>query len=179
MDSRTDASTVERLVHRVLSLLNVGRATLATQQGKTPTAQVKFLGTARGGPEIRDGIPDMQLYGFASAPLAGCDYAVGFLSGDKTKGVAIASNDRRFRPANLVPGESIVYDNLGRTIYLSKNGIVVNGNGSPITVQGDLVVQGKITASGDIAGNGISLDNHIHSNGNNGGDTTAPVSSNG
>lgn len=171
----TENSTVGRLVHRVLSMVNVGRATLATQQGKTATAQIKFLGTARSGPEIRDNVPDMQLYGFASAPLAGCDYVVGFLSGDKTKGVAFASNDRRYRPQALSAGESIIYDNLGRSVYLSQSGIIVNGNGGPVKILGDLEVTGKISAGGDVSGNGISLDSHIHGNGNNGNDTTSPI----
>lgn len=45
---------------------------------------------------------------------------------------------------------------------------------SGITINGDLTVNGNITATGDIVAGGISLKNHVHGNGNEGQDTTAP-----
>ena len=41
-----------------------------------------------------------------------------------------------------------------------------------MVINGDLKVNGKITATGDIVAGGISLQNHVHGNGNQGADTT-------
>jgi phage gp45-like len=156
---------IDRLARRVMSMLGVGRSTAPSLEGATPSIQVSFIGTANAGPELRDEIPSMQIYGFASATLPGCDYAVGFLSGDKSKGVALATNDRRYRPASLKSGESVMYDNLGRMIYLSASGIVINGNGStvqiegsavtitgPTTINGNTTIDGNLTVTGDLTG---------------------------
>lgn len=56
-------------------------------------------------------------------------------------------------------------------IKIHENGITLNGN---TTINGNLTVNGSINATGDIVANGISLLNHIHGNGNQGADTTAP-----
>lgn len=52
-----------------------------------------------------------------------------------------------------------------KSLRIDKNGVTINGN---------LVVNGNITATGDIVAGGISLKNHLHGNGNQGQDTTAP-----
>ncbi|WP_298281268.1 phage baseplate assembly protein [Acidocella sp.] len=162
------------LSNRLKSVFSVGRATTSSQEGPTASVQVKFPGTANGGPEIRDGVPSMQLYGFASATLPGCDYAVAFLDGDKTKGVAVASNDRRYR-LTLQPGETAIFDNQGRSIVLASSGIMINGNGSPITINGDVVLNGKLTATGEVyAESTHSVSQHIHADPQ-GGTTGTPT----
>ncbi len=138
---------IERAGRRILSMLGVGRATAASVEGATQTVQVAFLGTANAGPEIRDGIPSMQLYGLASATLPGCDYGVAFLSGDRSKGVAVASNDQRYRPGTLQPGEVMLYDNQGRQIYLSASGVIINANGAQLTVNGASTVTVNATTA--------------------------------
>lgn len=55
------------------------------------------------------------------------------------------------------------------SIQIADGTITINGN---TTINGDLVVNGSITATGDIVSNGISLQNHVHGNGNDGQDTT-------
>jgi phage gp45-like len=164
---------IERLANRIKSIIGVGRSTTSSQEAATATVQVAFVGTANGGQELRDGVPVMQQYGIASATLPGCDYAVTFISGDKTKGVAVASNDRRYRPTTLKAGEVMVHDNLGRQIYLSAAGIVINGNGAPVTINANVQVNGTITATGDIVGNGHSLSNHVHGGVQAGSSTTS------
>ena len=57
-------------------------------------------------------------------------------------------------------------------IFYGTNNIKIHENG--ITINGNLTVNGSINATGDIVANGISLINHIHGNGNQGADTTAP-----
>lgn len=57
-------------------------------------------------------------------------------------------------------------------LFYGTKSLRIDENG--ITINGDLVVNGNITATGDIVAGGISLKNHIHGNGNQGQDTTAP-----
>ena len=56
-------------------------------------------------------------------------------------------------------------------IQINENGVIINAN---TTINGNLTVNGNIEATGDIIANGISLINHVHGNGNEGQDTTAP-----
>ena len=64
-----------------------------------------------------------------------------------------------------------ILQNCLNLFYGTKN-LRIDDNG--ITINGDLVVNGNITATGDIVAGGISLKNHLHGNGNQGQDTTAP-----
>lgn len=56
-------------------------------------------------------------------------------------------------------------------IQITENGVIINAD---TIINGNLTVNGQINATGDIIANGISLLNHIHGNGNDGQDTTAP-----
>lgn len=58
-----------------------------------------------------------------------------------------------------------------KTYTLNAPTVIINGN---TTINGNLVVNGTITATGDIVSGSISLQNHVHGNGNNGADTTKP-----
>lgn len=58
---------------------------------------------------------------------------------------------------------------------LSINSTVATTVTAPtVTINGNVVVNGTINATGEITGNGIPLSTHIHGNGNQGADTTAP-----
>lgn len=64
---------------------------------------------------------------------------------------------------------NIFYGNTN--IQLDGATIVFSGD---VTFNGNLQVNGSINATGDIVAGGISLINHVHGNGNDGQDTTAP-----
>jgi hypothetical protein len=59
-------------------------------------------------------------------------------------------------------------------LNLYYNGTRLEISDSGVNVTGNLNVSGSITATGDIVAGGISLMNHVHGNGNEGQDTTAP-----
>ena len=67
------------------------------------------------------------------------------------------------------PLTTITNDNLN--IY-SKNGII-NFEGN-VVINGDVIINGNIEITGDATIGGISFLQHVHGNGNNGADTTAP-----
>ena len=68
-----------------------------------------------------------------------------------------------------MPLTTITNDNLN--IY-SKNGII-NFEGN-VVINGDVTINGNIEITGDATIGGISFLQHVHRNGNNGADTTAP-----
>lgn len=108
-------------------------------------------------------------YGFTSEPHVGAE-AIGLaLGGDRDQTLAVVVTDRRYRPTDLKDGEVCVFDDLGRKIYLSRDGIRVEGVSSPVLVNtsasvtvdapltkctGNLEVGGNIVAKGDIKDKG-------------------------
>lgn len=158
------------LHRRVMTAIGVGSISNPTNEtASVQTVQVNMKGSAS---ETLDPIPSMQLFGFASAALAGAQHVVAFLGGDRRKGVAIASNDPRYRPQGMKPGESIVFNAGGVQVYLSNTGLVINGADLPITVNaGSTPVQ----VNGDVRIGTTRFSTHTHGNGNAGGDTTAPI----
>jgi len=129
MNDRALSAAIERLYRRVLLTVGRGRITTGTDAGYAQKHQVQL-----GADEIRDNTIRIPEYGFTSMPLPGCNAVVLFVAGDRSNGVIIGTDDPRYRPHNLQPGEAMIYDALGRSIYLSAAGIVVNGGGSPLTI---------------------------------------------
>jgi phage gp45-like len=163
---------IEHMARRIVAMLGLGRSTTQSVEGSTATVQLSFIGTQNAGPELRDGVPSMQHYGFASATLPGCDYAVMFLAGNRTHGVAVASNDQRYRPATLKPGEAVMYDNAGQEVYLSQSGIVVKSATSiTLSAGGHTLV---INSTGILLDGGV-YGNHEHTSNTPGTPTSAPI----
>lgn len=137
----------------------------------------------------------LQHYGFTSRPLAGAEIIILREGGQF---LAIASDDRRYR-ISLENGEVALYDDLGQTVHLGRNGVEVS---SPAKITATapqvevvasvkvvlttplLEVSGDIVAAGDIsdaagaksmAGMRQVYDSHTHpENGDGGGTTSAP-----
>lgn len=146
--------------------LMVARAVVTSiaDVGKIQAAQVKLLDG-----EVRDGIEILHQYGVTSIPPGkpeGLYFSVG---GDRDHGVLICVADRQFRLKNIAPGEAALYDDLGQKVHLTRDGIVIDGAGLPVTIQntpeihmdtpqvsmtGNLAVSGSIVAQGDIADHG-------------------------
>ncbi|QNT79452.1 phage baseplate assembly protein V [Entomobacter blattae] len=178
-------SLEKRLARRVSMSTSLGRLSADINQSKsTPTAQMVL-----GGSEVRSDIPFLQHYGFASLPLAGTDLHISFQSGDRTHGVVTASNDQRYRPQALKPGESCLYNHNGSMVLIQKDGTIYikpsNGkvviDAKDITITGDVTLKGKLSVSEEITGkeveaSGVKLTSHRHSNGNQGQPTGGPLS---
>lgn len=59
--------------------------------------------------EETEGVPQMQEYGFVSKPLEGCAALAVFQGGNRDHGVVVATEDPRYRPQGLEPGEAALY----------------------------------------------------------------------
>jgi phage baseplate assembly protein V len=139
---------------KVSNMLARGAVTLVNAANKLQTLQVSLLED-----EAKDTLEHLEPYGFTSYPLAGAEVLAAFIEGDRSHGVVIVASDRRYRPVNLQPGDACLYNNLGMTIRITKDGIVITGGAKPINISG--VPQVTVTG-GDVIADGISLKTHKH-----------------
>ena len=157
------------------------RAFVARTDETTP---IRYLQVGVFSGELQDDVEHFEPYGYTSAPLTGAEVLLTHLDGDRSHPIAAVVTDRRYRPTGLRAGEIWVFDNLGRKIYLSADGIKVDGKDSPITVTtsssakvqaseitldaptvtvtGNLFVKGRQRVDGQLTGGGISLAHHVH-----------------
>lgn len=84
--------------------------------------------------EVRNGIERFQQYGCTSVPHPGAEGICLSLGADRDHGVVIVMDDRRYRLKGLENGEVALYDDLGQKVHLTRNGIVIDGAGLPITI---------------------------------------------
>lgn len=112
-----------------------------------------------------------QHYGYTSNPPAGTMAIVLPMGGKTAHGIVIATEHGNYRLKSLESGEMAIYDDLGQKVHLTREGIVIDGAGKPVTVRntphvdfdtpqvnmsGALTVIGKITGTGGIAVSGGS-----------------------
>lgn len=84
--------------------------------------------------ETRDQVEHLEPYGFSAAAHPGAEVVVIFLGGGRDHPVALVTADRRFRPRALRAGDVCIYDDKGQRVMLTRDGIVIDGGGLPITV---------------------------------------------
>jgi phage gp45-like len=151
-------AAIERLYRCMQLAFGRGRVTFVDDSGPVQRLQVRF------GPlEIIDNMPAPHDFGFTSSPPIGSDVFASFLGGSRSNGMVVAIGSQTYRVKNLQPGEVAIYDTLGQSVHLTSSGIVINGAGLPITINGNITLNGGINASGDIVAGGKSLIHHVHS----------------
>lgn len=148
-------------VSRRLRLV-VSRAviTLVNDGLKTQRLQLKLLDG-----EVMDGVERFQEWGFSSVPLDGAQAVMVCIGGSRSHGIVVATEDGRHRVAGLLPGESVLYDDLGQKVYLTRNGIVIDGAGMPLNIINvpQTNLSGSLHVAGDVVAGGISQIHHVHS----------------
>jgi len=114
---------VGALFGRIISMIDIGRVTASDAQAARGARrlQVRFDAT-----ETHDDLPVAQHYGIASRPQDGADAVVIFQSGDRSRGIVIAFNDRRYQ-LDLAPGEVALHDDQGQVVRLGREGVAVEG----------------------------------------------------
>lgn len=133
---RDDVGALQRLWRRVQLMSSWGRVTFADDSKTAQLLQVKLNDS-----ETRDSTPRVAEFGFTSMPPNGSDVLMVFMGGDRSKGVVVATGHQGSRPVGLTSGESMVYDLWGKSIYFTKDGgIVVEAQGTPVTVNNATVV---------------------------------------
>lgn len=184
MDMNMLSRALAPISRRVRLMVARAVVTAIGDAGKIQSAQVKLLDG-----EVRDGIEILHQYGFTSIPNGkpeGLYFSVG---GDRDHGVLICVADRQFRLKSLAAGEVALYDDLGQAVHLTRDGIVVDGAGLPITIKNAphvrmetdmLQVTGEIMDRCDSDGRTLEsmrsvYDGHTHHENDGGGETNAPT----
>ncbi len=159
-----------RTFRRIQQIFAIGRTTTAPDEtGVVAMVQVQLNDLAQA-----DRRRIIQQFGFAGGLPVGTDVIEIRIHGDPSNAVIIATNNQTYRPKNMQPGEVMVYDAFGKSVYLTKSdGIVVDANGGNVTIKNAPQVN---VPDGDVIAGTISLKNHVHSGVTPGGsDTGAPV----
>lgn len=166
--------------YRIANMITRGIVTAKNAAQKLRTLQCELFGG-----ETRSRVEDFEPYGFTAEPHVGAEVLVVSLAGDREHSIAICHPDRQYRPTGLADGEVVLYDDLGRKVFLSRDGIRIEGASSPVTVAtsgtvtidaplvkvtGDLEVSGTVS---DLKGNGGSsmdamrsvYNSHTHNHG--------------
>jgi len=101
--------------------LMLGRAVLMAVNNSEGRKTIQVIALAD---ETISDIEWFQDYGFDSYPPVGAEVVVGFLNGNRDHGIAIGVPDGRYRPTDLVEGESALYHKEGHRVLLKAGGII-------------------------------------------------------
>ncbi|ERM14361.1 hypothetical protein L585_08520 [Pantoea ananatis BRT175] len=118
---------VRKLSTRIAGLLGVGRITGLDDSGVVQKVQYQT-------PLEAASATRMAEFGFTSGLPVGTDVILGFLGGDRSNPVVIASGHQTFRLVGLNPGESAMYNQWGLFVRLTEQGIEIEAKGQDVTV---------------------------------------------
>lgn len=133
---------VRPLQTRIMGIVSRAVVNLSDDSKGRQTVQASVLAG-----EVRTGVERFQEYGFRSRPLdpsddGACEAVVLFPGGTRSHGLAVACDDRRFRPAPLGKGEVALYTaegdavrlEAGRRVLLEGDELVVQFAGTTLTI---------------------------------------------
>lgn len=126
--------------------LGISRAILKAVQD---SAKIQRVQIALHKDEVRDSVERFQQYGFTSHPILGAEAITLFLGGDRSHGIVIAVDDRRYRLVGLSEGEVALYSDEGDYIKF-KRGNVIEVHTPKATFSGDVEIAGKLDVTKDI-----------------------------
>ena len=128
------------IARRAMNMIVRGIVTLVDDSKKMQSVQVETLDS-----ELSDEAERFQQYAFSSVPFEEAEAIVLFPAGTRSHAVVIAVDDRRHRPTDLEPGESVQYDDQGQFIRIYRDRIEINSpmkvivNSPSVEVNGDAV----------------------------------------
>ncbi|QSB03463.1 phage baseplate assembly protein domain-containing protein [Methylomonas sp. BW4-1] len=132
--------------------------------------------------EVLDNLARVEMYGFSYRPKPGAQAYLLFPGGDRSYGVAILIGDKRYQ-MDLQEGEVAIHDDeLGHSIKLGRDGIVIEGGGHDLIINntptvkiaGALEVGNGVTITGGLDVNGKDVsDAHTHNSSTPGTPTSA------
>jgi len=121
---------IERLWRRVQMMIGRGVVTSVDDEGAVQVMQVRASGL-----EVADKRVRPQEFGLTSNPPPGSDAALVSVSGDRSSTMVVGVNHQVSRPRGLRPGETKLYSEDGKYVYLTAGGgIVVEAEGQDVVV---------------------------------------------
>lgn len=125
---------------KISGLLGIGRVVGLNDSGVTQKVQYQTP------LEVADAVR-LAEFGFSSSLPVGSDVVLAFLGGDRSNPVIIASNHQTYRHRGLNPGESVIYDQAGKFIHLSADGIYIEANGEDVFIRNAKKIEATATES--------------------------------
>jgi len=119
-----------RIARFVNAVIGWGRIKTVNDAGGAQKVQVQV--NAR---ETIDNLPRIAEFGLASVPPDDCDVVMVNFGGGRNNAAVIATNHQASRPKNLKSGETMLYSQDGKSVYLTATGgIVVEAKGQAVTI---------------------------------------------
>lgn len=124
------SAILDELQRRVRAIIGRGRVKFVDDSGPVQKMQVLMNGIET--PDNRYRVPE---FGFTSNPPEDSDVIAVHVAGDRSAGAVLGTNHQPSRPKGLQPGETMLYSQDGKSVYLTASGgIVVEAKGQPVTV---------------------------------------------
>jgi phage baseplate assembly protein V len=101
-------------------LLMIGRGVLMAVDSSKDIQLIKLRLLAD---ENKDKTEMMQHFGFTSNPPVNSDLVFLSIGGNRDHGVVIASESRQYRLKNVAPGDSAIYNQAGKYLWIKGNNI--------------------------------------------------------
>lgn len=103
------------LKRRVLGMVARAVVKAISDEGGLQKIQASLLAD-----ELHSNVDRVQEYGFSSVPLPGSEGVFLAVGGSREHGVIVATDDRRYRPKNLQPGEVMLYTDEGNFVKFKR-----------------------------------------------------------
>lgn len=113
---------LEPYARKFTNLMGLGLVKIIYASDEMQKLQVKMLEG-----ELRDKLSHVQNYGFSIHPHPDSEALVLFPNGDKTEGLVISVNDRRYY-LQVERGEVAIYDDLKQKVHLTRDGIIIKSD---------------------------------------------------
>lgn len=125
-----EMTVFDRMFRRIQMMFGRGRVKLVDDSGAVQMMQVQMSAI-----ETSDARYRLAEFGFSSNPPIGSDVLALHVTGDRASGAVFATNHQLSRPKGLKSGESMLYSQDGKHVYMTASGgIVVEAKGQDVTV---------------------------------------------
>lgn len=125
-------SMLERARRNIQSIIGRARVKFVDDSGSVQKMQVLMNGI-----ETPDNRFRVAEFGMTSNPPIDSDAITLHVAGDRSAGAVIGTNHQPSRPKGLQPGETMLYSEDGKSVYLTASGgIVIEAKGQDVAVNG-------------------------------------------
>jgi phage gp45-like len=121
---------IERLYRRVMMMVAPVQITTTDDTGLIQKAQIGVKST----PELMDGVPILEQYGFHANMPPKTDALALFGNGLRANPIVVGTNNQASRPKNFKPGEVAVFTNEGDTLKFARQQAVSLSAGNSYTL---------------------------------------------
>jgi len=126
----TTHGLMSRIARRINTAIGWARITFTNDSGNAQLVQVQVNAA-----ETIDNLPRIAEFGLTSVAPNGSDVAMVNLGGGRNNAVVVGTNHQASRPKGLKAGETMLYSQDGKSVYLTASGgIVIDAKGQDVAV---------------------------------------------